>query len=189
MNEEMPSRDLGLWFSLDSNRINARQLDNLMNQLERWAQSGVIHLYMSEPAASEVRKGDSLKRRKKLSEFGPIMHTRAETIGERALLRKIADILSNKPLKNENEQRDVEIVFNHAAKKGPGILITEDGDSKSQPKGILGSRQQLKALGIDIWRTAEAVAFVRRRIEMRDQKARNVSARVGEPLPHWVGND
>lgn len=183
----MPQRDIGLWFSLDTNRINARQRDSLMNQLERWAANEVIHLYMSEPAAAEARRGGSPQRHEKISQFGPIMLTWADTTEGRALLRKIAGILFGRLPKDENELHDIEIVFN--AKKYSSILITEDGNSKNQPKGILGNRAQLKDLGIDIWRTDEAVEFVRKRIELRDSKARKVTALTGEALPQWVGKD
>ena len=177
---EMPRRDTSLQFCLDANRINARQKDDFMNQLEEWKQNGVIHLYMSEPAAIEARRGGSPQRYRKVAQFGPIMLTLATTSEERTRLRKISNILLTRLPKDENELRDVEIVFN--AKKYPGILITED-------EGILGKHSQLKTLGIDVWRTAEAVEFVRRRIAGRDKKARNVAARTGEPLPNWVGKD
>ena len=176
----MPRRDIDLWFFLDTNRINARQRDNLMNQLEQWYQNEVIHLYMSEPATIEAKRGGAPQRHRKVAQFGPTMLTLATTGEERSLLRKISNILFTRLPKDENELRDVEIVFN--AKKYPGILITEDG-------GILGKCSQLKTLGIDVWRTAEAVEFVRQRIAMRDKKARNVAARTGEPLPNWVGKD
>lgn len=137
---KMPRRDVGLWFCLDTNRINARQRDHLMNQLEKWSQNDVIHLYISEPANIEAKRGGSAQRHRKVAQFGPTMLTLATTSEERALLRQISDVLFAGLPKDENEWRDVEIVFN--AKKYPGILITED-------KGILGKRKQLRTLGID----------------------------------------
>ena len=177
---EMPYRDTDLWFCLDTNRINARQRDNLMNQLEKWAQNGVLFLYMSEPANIEARRGGATQRHRKVREFGPTMLTLADTMAERAFMRQIVDILFPGSPKNENQWRDVEIVFN--AKKYTGILITEDRD-------ILGKRTQLSSLGIRAWTTSEAVEFVLRRIALRDNKARKVAARTGEPLPYWVGKD
>ena len=177
---KMPCRDIGLWFCLDTNRINARQRDHLMNQLEKWSQNDVIHLYMSEPANIEAKRGGSAQRHRKVAQFGPTMLTLATTSEERALLCQIADVLFARPPKDENEWRDVEIVFD--AKKYLGPLITED-------KGILGKRTQLRTLGIDTWTTSEAVEFVLRRIALRDEKAREVAARTGEPLPNWVGED
>jgi hypothetical protein len=121
---EMPSRNIGLWFCLDTNRINARQSDPLMNQLETWSENDVIDLYMSEPANIEAKRGGSAQRHQKVMQFGPTMLTLATTSAEQALLRQIAYVLFDRPPKDQNEQRDVEIVFN--AKKYPGPLITED---------------------------------------------------------------
>jgi hypothetical protein len=177
---EMPRRDIGSSFPLDTNRINARQRDDYMNQLEKWAQNDVIWLYMSEPANIEARRGGAAQRHRKVRQFGPTMLTLAYTTAERAFMRQIADILFPGSPKNENEWRDVEIVFN--AKKYPGILITEDND-------ILGKRTQLSSLGIRVCTTSEAVEFVLKRIVLRDAKARKIAARTGEPLPYWVGKD
>ena len=183
----MPKRDIGLWFSLDANRINARQGDQCMNQLEQWAQNGVIHLYMSEPAATEARKAGASKRHEKVLKFSPIMLTLADTHEEQRLLHQISDILFGRSPKDYNEENDVKIVFN--AKKYPGPLITEDGDSKGQPYGILGKRTQLKTIGIDVWTTEQAIEAVRRKIKLRDEKARKVATCTGQPLPNWVSKD
>ncbi|SRR5258706_404549 len=178
---DMPQRNLGLWFSLDTNRINARQRDSQMNQLEAWYGKGVIDLYMSEPSAIEVKKGGAPQRHKKLQEIGTIMLTFADTHEERVLLRKISNILFGRLPRNENELRDVEIVFN--AKKYPGSLITEDTD-------ILNKRHELKiSLGLDVRQTSDAITLVQRRIKVRDNLARTVAAQTVAILPKWVGND
>jgi hypothetical protein len=183
----IPKRNIGVWFSIDANRINARQNDKSMNQLEEWADKEVIDIYISEPAAIEVKKGGSLKRHKKLSKFGPISLSLADTQDEKVLLLKIADILYGRLPKNENEWRDIEIVFN--SKKYCGNLITEDGGSLSQPSGILGKRSELKSLGITVYRTAEAVELVRSHIQVRDDNVRYFANRLHIPLPNWVGMD
>ena len=184
----MPKRDIGLCFLLDTNRINARQLDKSMNQFEEWAENEVIFIYWPRPAAIEVMKGGSFKRFQKLLRFGPKMEVLAKTGDEQAFLQRISDILFGRSPKNENELRDIEIVF--VAKKYAGSLITEDGASKAQPNGILGKRSQLKSeLGIEVYRTDEAVSFVRRRINLRDEKAKAVAARASDPLPDWVEKD
>ena len=180
MNQKMPRRDTSLGFCLDTNRINARQKDGFMNQLEKWAQNDVIYLYMSEPANIEARKGGSAQRHWKVAQLGPTMLTLADSQQERAFLRQIADVLFARPPRDKNERRDVEIVFN--AKKYHGDLITED-------KGILGKRAPLKALGIHVWKTQEAVELVRGRITLRDKRARETASCTGEPLPNWVGMD
>jgi hypothetical protein len=178
---KMPERNVGLWFSLDANRINARQHDSEMNELEVWHKNGVIDLYMSGPAANEARKGGAPQRHRKIREFGPIMLTLADTQEERILLRKISHTIFGRLPTNENEFHDVEIVFN--AKKYPGGLITEDSD-------ILSKRNELKSgFGIRVWRTTEAIELVQRRIKLRDDRVRMVAARTGEDLPDWIGSD
>ena len=63
-----PKRNIGLWFQLDANRINARQHDTEMNQLEQWYDNGVIDLMISEPASEEAQKAGSPKRFAKAKE-------------------------------------------------------------------------------------------------------------------------
>jgi len=59
-----------------------------------------------------------------------------------------------------NQANDVEVVCE--AIKWHAILVTNDGDSKSQARGILGNRRKLQDLGgIQILRPEEAVAFAR----------------------------
>ncbi len=174
----IPKRDIGLWFSLDANRINARQNDKLMNILEKWKNDEVIHLYMVEPAATEARKAGSQNRYKKVMQFSPIMFTENYSTEEQILLQKVSDVL--------DEFNDAQIVFN--AKKYPGGLITEDGVS-GKKNSIIVKRDDLKLLGISVYTTAEAVELVRRRIKLRDDMAREYSKQTGESLPEWVGKD
>lgn len=68
-------------------------------------------------------------------------------------------------------------------------LITDDGGSKSQPRGILGSREELAKIGVEVLRDYEAVERVRGRIAIRDKNARYMSERTDLPLPEWVGKD
>jgi hypothetical protein len=185
---QMPKRNIGLCFLLDTNRINARQLDKAMNQLEKWAEDGVIFIYWPKPAADEVMEGGSRNRFKKLLKFGPKMEVLAETPQEQKDLKKISSILFDRMPQNKNETRDVEILF--VTKKYAGSLITEDGGSKRQPGGILGKRDQLKSeLNIQIYRTEEAFNLVHNRITLRDDKTRYVAEHIGKSLPAWVGKD
>ena len=75
------------------------------------------------------------------------------------------------------------------AKKYCGSLITEDGESKRQPNGILGKRKKLKELGINVYRTIEAVELIKKRITIRDNRAIKYYTALGSPAPDWVGND
>ena len=110
MNTIIPKRDIGLAFQLDTNRINSRQKDSFMNQIEKWHDDGVIFLIISEPMAIEAQKGNSIQRQKKLLQFQPIMETLAETREEKELLKKISIILFDQIPEDENKLFDVEIV-------------------------------------------------------------------------------
>jgi hypothetical protein len=81
----------------------------------------------------------------------------------------------------------VEIVFN--ARKYGCILVTNDGGSRSQPGGILGNRERLRSLGVQVLTDEEAVAFVRQLIQERDDRERERARFTGEPAPEWVGRD
>ncbi len=79
------------------------------------------------------------------------------------------------------------MVFN--AYKYERILITDDGGSRRQSGGILGNRERLRSLGIQVMRDNEAVELVKHRIIERDEFARRIASKTGEPLPDWVGKD
>ena len=102
-------------------------------------------------------------------------------------LQQIERILFPQGAHNDNQRRDVEIVFN-AGKYG-AILVTNDGDSRSQPGGILGNRAALAAIGIRVVTDDEAVQMVREAIRNRDDMARKQAEYNGTPLPAWVGQD
>jgi hypothetical protein len=184
---KMPQRDTGLWFTIDTNRINARQNDKLMNQLEDWEAKNVIGLYITELVANEAAKGNSIQRRRKVERYGLKLEPLAETPDEKKDLNEISEILFDRQPLNENERNDVLIVF--CAKKYFN-LITEDGDSKTQPNGILGKREELRRrLHINVYRTNEAVLLIRKQIHLRDENAKYASRVNREPLPDWVGKD
>ena len=56
-----------------------------------------------------------------------------------------------------SQQNDVEILL--TAKLSGAILVTTDGASKTQPRGILGSKKELEALGIKVVAPSEAVTI------------------------------
>jgi hypothetical protein len=183
----MPERSLyWVWFHIDTNRINSSgQLDS-MNQLEAWAREGVINIDMSAVAQQEAVGRGSGRRAEKAHSY-IFSETLANTPDEQEEMRQIEQILFPAGVNNQNQRNDVEIVFN--ALKYTRILVTNDGDSKSQPGGILGHATELKALGIRVMRDSEAVLYVRDLLSERDEMAREVADRTGEPLPHWVGKD
>jgi len=145
----MPERYVYLDFHIDTNRINAKSRLDFMNILEHWYENDVIFLEMAEVAQNEATKSQNSIR------------TEASTPDEARMLRKIKDILFPRGVKNINERNDVEILFN--AWKYGAILITDDGGSKRQPGGILGNRDKLTALGIQVMRDHEAVEIVKQK--------------------------
>ena len=182
----MPERYVYLDFHIDTNRINAKSRLININILERWFEDDVIYLEMSEVAQNEAVKNGSPIRTEKAYTY-IASKTLAGTADELRILKHIKEILFPNGIKNINEKNDTEIVFN--AWKYRQILITDDGDSKRQPGGILGNRDRLAALGIQVLRDNEAVQLVKQKIIQRDLRANKISAYKNEPLPEWVGKD
>jgi len=181
-------RDVGLWFHLDTNRINSRGRLPNVNQLEEWDRNGVIHVSLSEPSMREAEQGrDPIRRRKAYSYTA--WATFWDTEHEQAQARAIEAILFPGGARTPNQGNDVEIVF--TTLKYPAILVTNDGASKSQPGGILGRREELQAWDnrIRIMTDDEAVHAVADRIRKRDERAQTYNAMFGHPLPDWVGMD
>jgi hypothetical protein len=181
-----PDRYVYLAFQIDTNRINARRRLPQMNRLEKWKADGVILMEMSEPAQAEAAAGGSPARTRKAYSHIYSM-TRVSTPEEQTTLRKIEDIIFPEVREAPNERNDVEIVFNTI--KYGRILLTGDGGSRRQPGGILGNRDQLQRLGVQVMTDAEAVALVEQRILERDQCLRESSQRRGASLSEWVGRD
>jgi hypothetical protein len=152
-----------------------------MNQLEKWHRNGVIRLSMCWTAQAEASTGHGRRRSQKAWGYTaplPLITTR----GERDFLDKISVILFGRRPKSAAEERDCLIVF--TAKKYFAVLITNDGGSKTQPRGILGSRDDLATLGVTVMRDWEAVDRVRLLIQRRDQEARWAAERFALPLPN-----
>lgn len=182
----MPDRNVYLDFQLDTNRINAKSNLVYMNILEHWHENDVIYLDIAEAAQIEASQGNSSLRSEKAFSY-IASETLATTTSEQKLLRQIQGILFPNGFLSESERYDVEIVFN--AYKYYRILITNDGGSKRQPGGILGNRDRLKQLGIQVTRDHESVELVKNKILKRDKIAKLVSSKTGERLPAWVDND
>lgn len=157
-----------------------------MNKLEKWHKDDVITLAMSEVAQSEAAAGGDQNRKSKA--YGYIFtETLASTPNEKKRLQEIEGILFPAGAQSENERNDVAVVFN--AIKYEAILITNDGDSRRQPGGMLGNRQALKRLGAEILNDEEAVQLVRDLIKKRDERIRQYCERTGKLLPDWAGKD
>lgn len=179
-------RFVNVAFQIDTNRINARRSLPDMNQLEAWHEAGVILMQMSQVAQVEARSGSSTQRSKKaISYIFSISH--CDTSHEEADLKAIEEAIFQGGAATESERHDVEIAFN--AQKYGAVLVTNDGLSKRQPRGILGGRAALARIGVQVMTDSEAVAYVRQKIAERDERMRLRAERDGTPLPEWVGAD
>lgn len=167
---------------IDTNLINARQKLAAVNQLERWKADEVILINMSGTAQAEAQAdGHPLRTRKANQQIFT-----ATPVARDALYNEIAEALFPKGLENQNQENDVSIV--REAAKYQAILVTSDGASKSQPGGILGNRDKLRAL-IKILSPEEAVEFVRSKIRERDDFNSRVAQETGHEMPEWTGKD
>jgi hypothetical protein len=182
----MPERSLGLEFYIDTNRINARQGLPNMNQLEKWHENRVISIQMAEEAHDEAIRGHSPERTRKARRYIYSTVTRSMQAQYRHILKDIESILFPGGAQTASQVNDVRIVFNAAYYMA--ILVTNDGDSSTQPHGILGNRDKLRE-HVKVMRDSEAVEFVRGQIRQRDERARKVASMTGQPLPEWVGKD
>jgi len=172
-------------FQIDANRINSTGRLQNMNTLERWHKDKVITIIMAQPAQDEAAYGSSNRARKAYRYI--LTMTVSRTPKEFELLKRIEGILFPQGASTQNEKNDIEIVFN--AWKYCCILVTNEGGSRRQPGGILGNRDKLLELGIEILTDEEAVALVKQLIRERDNFERENSNRKGQPLPEWVGRD
>jgi hypothetical protein len=186
MAEIESDRDVGVRIMIDTNKINSRGRDADMNQLEAWGHTGVIDIVLSETAHEEAT-ADHDPRRVAKANGHVISESLARTTEECRILAAIAQKMFPSIVLNRNQENDVEIVFN--SWKYGAILVTNDGDSRSQPRGILGSRAELEKLAIRVMRPSEAVTEVRRKIAVRDSIARQSAESDGRAPPAWVGND
>ncbi len=182
----MPERYVYLDFHIDTNCVNAKALLSDMNRLEAWHADGVISIEMCRKAQDEAAQGYGTARARKANNY-IYSETIAGTQDEQEMLRKINKALFPDGAKSPNQWNDVEIVFN--AWKYTSILVTNDGGSKRQPGGILGSRDRLAELGIRVMRPSEAISKVEQAIRERDHRVMQRIMKTGEQPPDWVGKD
>lgn len=156
-----------------------------MNTLERWRKDKVIRIMIAQPAQDEAAHGSRDRARKAYRYIFTMTksHTRKDT----ELLKRIERVLFPQGASTQNEKNDIEIVFN--ARKYGCMLVTNDGGSRRQPGGILGNRDKLLQLGIEVLTDEEAVVRIRQLIQDRDSREREKSNITEQPLPEWVGRD
>jgi hypothetical protein len=176
-------------FHLDTNLINARQNLDAVNRLERWRDDGVILLAMAGAAYKEAQSGsdrNAKARRRKAASYIYTINENGEATADETYL-VVEALLWGRALR-DNQANDVKIIRDailcHA------ILVTSDGGSRRQPRGILGNRDQLREqFNLQILKPDEAVEFVRTRIAERDEFNAQVAALMGDDLPNWYGSD
>jgi|GEM_PF-1308559 len=176
-----------LSFQLDTNRINARAKLPGMNKLEQWENDGVIQLLMSDVALSEVGQGAGGALRSEKARNYVFTETIGCTPNEKEMVQNIGHILFPDGAKKQSDDNDILIVFH--AWKNDYILLTDEGASKRQPGGMLGNREQLKSLGIQVMSDMEAVSLVEDAIKKRVALAIRRSQYFGEVAPDWIGKD
>lgn len=131
-----PQRWCGVKVMIDTNAINARQKNSALNQLEKWRFDGVIYLLLPERAHDEaVIDGNTLREQK----AGTFIRANSARISEEQHARYAAieaAILPN-GVSSSSQRNDVDIVYEASA--WGHIVVTSDGDSRRQPRGILGA--------------------------------------------------
>jgi hypothetical protein len=145
-----------LLFHLDANAVNARQQDPYLNELERLSFSGIIELEYSEIAYTEAEHGNGIRKEKAEQHTWSGLSNQPDL--ETPWRIQIAEATFPNGIITSSQRNDVEILL--TAKLAGAILVTTDGDSKSQPRGLLGGRDALQALGIRVVTPAEAVSYV-----------------------------
>ncbi len=173
-------------FLVDTNCVNARQQLAPMNRLEAWSEREIIDLLTAASAQKEMAAGGFNQRTKKAYTFITTL-TELSTQEEQIQLNKTKAIRDPSNSETKNQINDVDIVFNSWKYHLP--LITKDGGSKSQPKGILGNKPLLEKIGIKVVRPEEAITIVETALERRDNLALQWAEYYGKPVPEWVGKD
>jgi hypothetical protein len=180
-----PERWCGAKVMLDANTINARQADADLNQIEAWRASGAILQLMAEPAYEEARAGGDSKRESKADK--QLLGISHHDSTEQHIWNAIESAVFPGGATSAGERNDVEIVFQAAA--WGYVLVTNDGASRRQPRGILGARDDLATLGVTVMKPREFVIATRERLAKRDERIQRVCTGMGMPLPDWLGKD
>jgi hypothetical protein len=144
-------------FLLDANAVNARQRDPALNELEQMAQAGQIELEYTQITFEEASRGCD-KRAEKAAEYtwsGVVEESEFPAMWRDAIARTVfpGGTLSS------SQRNDVTALV--TAKLTGAVFVTNDGASSRQPRGILGSKHELAALGVTVVTPAEAVALAK----------------------------
>ncbi|OGO81355.1 MAG: hypothetical protein A2Y21_07535 [Clostridiales bacterium GWC2_40_7] len=201
-------RSVNASFLIDTNHINVRGKNPYINQLETWYDRNIIILYTPEATFSDLsNEGNSgwSKKRKDKARQRPIVYPfinidrvyqdvtdsnndclvpEWEKEFDRRVYAEIEEILYIKD--DQNTRNDINIVY--SAWESKSILVTNDGASNRQSKGILGNSDKLKeGFNIVIMRDFESVEYVRLLIKKRDECI--LHGLKEHDLLGWVGKD
>jgi hypothetical protein len=208
------SRYCGVSIMLDTNSINAKQKMEAVGQLEQWHKDDVIRLCLSEVVRRELLAVGNqcsdlvenvLTGEDEIPEYQePNMSTYVGKVNKKVesyvftnslriseeqdeIYSKIESAIFPNGVTTDGQRRDVDIVYQAA--DWQHILVTNDGDSGRQPRGILGSKAELVALDVRVMRPEEAVEFTQSQVERRDLLVTSKCKSLGKPIPEWVGRD
>jgi predicted nucleic acid-binding protein len=147
-------------FHLDTNLLNAKQGDEFINKLEEWHEKELITLVWSHTAQHEAKNNSKPHMHKKADTHIYTINEEADDQESNAVKSKneIFKIMEIDENSTANEINDALIVSEAA--KYCAILVTNDGASRKQPKGILGRRAEL-ANHVRIMNASEAVNYIR----------------------------
>jgi len=143
-------------FFLDTNKINGRKLLPHMNKLEVLASDGKCELLMPKIAWNEAAAGNNETREEKTWSYYFI--GLKYTNSQKYWFSEVEKIVFPSGADTQNKKNDVWVLVTAREMNYP--LITNDGDSKFQPGGMLGNRKELSKIGICIIRDEEAIEMV-----------------------------
>jgi len=158
-----------------------------MNRLEKWCKDGVIYLFFTDVVQKEAEDGNSPLRSAKAWRR-PGLGVFSAGSDDQELWNTIAATVFPNGIRDDNQRNDVQILF--TTQKFGMILVTNDGDSKSQPGGILGhAKELLEKVHVRVLRDSEAVKLVEEQIAQRDALERRFAPLMGRPPAEWLGRD
>ena len=179
----IPQR-VGQPFIADTNRVNSRGKLPAMNALKKWAAAGDIKLVYTEEIQAELERWQNPKIRKASRELSVLFAQSCSEIEEKDQREKISNILFPEGLRFASDRVDVDTI--RIAQLWGAIVITDDGDSKTQPGGILGAASRLhREIDVQVMRDFEAEKLVARLIRERDQMEISFAAQEGREIASW----
>jgi hypothetical protein len=140
-------------FHFDANAVNARQANSDLNRLEDLERSGAVWIDYPRPAYDEASAGCEF-RAEKAAEY-VWMELSGQPEFEEQKRAAIARIVFPNGVKTIQQKNDVEILL--TAFMCGAILVTSDGASNTQPRGILGSKADLAEIGVRVMSPREAL--------------------------------